>query len=52
MKSFRAAPALLQLFRHHPLHHDRVVPRLERRLCNHGAAISRHNGNSYDDHVT
>jgi len=34
-KSFRAAPALLQLFRHHPLHHDLVVPRLGDRPCNH-----------------
>jgi hypothetical protein len=36
----RAAPAFLQLVRHHPLHHDRVVPRFERRLCNLEAAIT------------
>jgi hypothetical protein len=49
MKSFRAAPALLQRFRHHPLHHDRIVPRFEGHLCNHGAAISKYNGNFCDD---
>jgi hypothetical protein len=45
----RAAPAFLQLFRHHPLHHDRVLPRIERRLCDHEAAISIHHGNFTGD---